>query len=244
MGQEESRQHSPLLSQEDGHDILNRTRFGGLDIALPDTANLINQQGTTMMTRAGVSIFCSDSNSSIVIPSQAQNPVETILVRQSTAVNSLSYRIQKHISEQVGMALFVQIGELSHPTLNGNICVLLELDNSTLKGMTDTKIPYIKKNVEIRARGLGSTFRFPKCYKWCRLELSPQISKGATSNLDTPRYPFWPFPVDKDHSMSSNFVGDDNAPKSCAVSRNICINFSGTASQGLYAAATSRMIQF
>jgi hypothetical protein len=143
MGEEEDRRDSPLMLEERWDTILKNTGFSGLDLALPDTPDVITHQGTTMISRAATAAAQLSNNSALA---RAQDSEKLVLVETNTKTDSNSDRIIQHISEHHKLRGNVgEVVNLCNLQPDGRICILIELESSILSDMTEPRLKALKK---------------------------------------------------------------------------------------------------
>lgn len=145
VGEEKERENSPLMLEESWDQVLRDTGFSGLDFALPDALDVTIHQGTTMVSQA---TKATDQMGSDVIRSDqinAPNVDKIILVSTTPSTISDTNNIERHISKHLKL-LGKSVEVANHGSLNsdGRICILLELEDSILKDMTEPGFETLK----------------------------------------------------------------------------------------------------
>jgi NADPH:quinone reductase-like Zn-dependent oxidoreductase len=117
-GEEETRRASPLLTEDEWNDVLRKTGFTGVDVAIWDTPDEVAHHGSNMIARASVD-------------TKDAYPTNVTVVAEGDA----SSRVQAVLSEE--MSKYVQTtntATLSSLDLKGSVCIVLnELDSSVLR---------------------------------------------------------------------------------------------------------------
>jgi hypothetical protein len=133
------------MLEERWDEILRDTGFSGLDFALPDTTDIVTHQGTTMISRATKAVHQLSKNGPISVLPHAQDPKSIVLVNTDSNTASDSGRIKLHISEHNKLGEMVgEVVNFCNLQPDGRICILLELESSILRDMTETRLKILK----------------------------------------------------------------------------------------------------
>ncbi|PVH88801.1 hypothetical protein DL98DRAFT_477463 [Cadophora sp. DSE1049] len=144
MAEEDDRQTSPLMTKERWDTMLKDTGFDGLDLAAPDTPDVMTHQGMTMISRAIESQQTSERELKTAL-AEYQHYEELVIVKTNQAGDA---------SEMIAMGLAEknllggtssEIVDFKNLQPGGRICIMLELDNSMLSDMTESNLDALKR---------------------------------------------------------------------------------------------------
>jgi len=128
------------------NEILRDTGFSGVDFSLPDTTDAVTHQGTTMISRATTAIKQLSDNASAPGLPQAQESEKIVLVDTNPDTLSNSEIIKSHISEYHKLRGEIEEAvDFCNLQPDGRICILLELESSILRDMTEPRLEILKK---------------------------------------------------------------------------------------------------
>ncbi|KAL2068797.1 hypothetical protein VTL71DRAFT_15135 [Oculimacula yallundae] len=143
MGSEDDRQNSPLMTEERWDVVLQNAGFQSLNLTLPDTSDAMTHQGKTMISKATESQQLSEPGSALALAEHQQNE-ETIIVKISTIQDDAGNIASSLVQSSVFGEISPDVVEFDRLQARGRICIFLELDNSILSDMTESKLQNLK----------------------------------------------------------------------------------------------------
>jgi acyl transferase domain-containing protein/NADPH:quinone reductase-like Zn-dependent oxidoreductase len=120
LGEEKSRQTSPLLTEEEWNEVLRRTGFSGVDVAIWDTPDEIAHHGSTIISRAVAQTNGVDTvdttNVSVIYGGEKSSQLATHVVRE---LSGHARKVQKSkLTEFVSdTSIYIVLNELDQSLL-------------------------------------------------------------------------------------------------------------------------------
>ena len=118
MAEEEDRQASPLMTKERWDSILRHTGFNGLDLAVPDTPDVMTHQGMTMISEAAEIQQTSDTESATAV-TKIHRSEDVVIVKTNlveSASDTIGNRERSFLNKEYNQ-LVEEVDKPTHPLL-------------------------------------------------------------------------------------------------------------------------------